>query len=301
MILPLKPMSPILQDQLPTGDEWLYQLKWDGARIIAEIRSGKVTLFSKNMQVRNDSFPELVSYLQQIRSNCILDGEAVVIEPTKQRPDFHSILKRLRFKKNTAIELATRTLPVTYVLFDLIAIEDQDVRTRNLMDRYDRLQQLFPERNNQCLVTDIFIDGEALFEWVKLNQWEGVVSKKAGSLYHEGKHHSDWYKTKVLLTYEVDIVGYTINEGRVASLVMTLDDIYCGKASAGLNQTIKKQLLDVNIVTNHTPVPIALPADVSPVNIRWLSQPFTAIVTSSEMTDHGHLRHPKIVQLRGMD
>ncbi len=294
-------MAPLLQDDLPVGDEWKYQLKWDGVRVIAVNRFGKVTLYSKNMQILNHSFPELVNYLQQIRINCILDGEAVVIEPTKQHPDFHSILKRLRYKKNAAPGLAIQQLPVTYALFDIISIRDKDLRSSKLTDRFAQLQELFPNRMEQCLVTDLFDHGEALLEWVKQHQWEGVVCKKANSLYREGKNHADWFKTKIMQTFAVKVVGYTVNEGRLASLVMTLDDIYCGKVSAGLNQKIKKQILELKTIAAISSIPLELPKDITPSNICWLTNPLVAVVTSLDITDQGILRHPKIVDLRRMD
>lgn len=299
-MLPFKPMSPILVEHLPVGDEWRYQLKWDGIRIIAEIQGGKVTLYSKNMQIRNESFPELVSYLAQIRHNCILDGEAVVIEPTKQRPDFHSILRRLRYKKGSVIELATRSLPVTYALFDLLSYKGVDIRSEKLRDRIDRLQQLVSNPSEQCIVTDLFEDGLTLWDWVQKHEWEGVISKKVDSFYRVGKKHSDWYKTKIIRTFEVKIVAYTINEGRLASLVMTLDDLYCGKVSAGLNERMKRQLMELAISSkNH--IEIVLPSDLSRNNLHWLKVPFKAIVSSLELTDYGVLRHPKIVELREME
>lgn len=295
-----KPMSPLLSDHLPIGEEWLYQLKWDGIRIVAEVQSKKVTLYSKNMQIRNDSFPELVQYLQQLEADCILDGEVVVIHPEKQRPDFHLILKRLRSKKSSTIEIATRYLPVTYVLFDILSLDGQDQCSKPFYERKENLQQLFPVKSNLVIVTDTFTEGDALWQWVNTQQWEGVVSKKAHSMYRFGKQHNDWFKTKVERKFDVAILGYTINGGRLASLIMELNGSFCGKVSAGLNQHLKKQLAELSIISNLATPPIALPPDVRRNTIRWFAEPLSALVTSLEMTDYGVLRHPKIVELRGI-
>lgn len=299
MKVPFLPMSPILIDGLPTGEEWRYQLKWDGMRIIAVVEAGKVVLLSKNMHQLNEAFPELVEYLQQrIKNDCILDGEVVILDPQKQRPDFHLLLKRLRVKNKAMIERFAHALPITYVLFDLLSQSGQDLRAWTFNERSEQLWELFSSPTQTCLVTDTFTDGQALWEWVKKNEWEGVVSKRALSRYHEGKRHNDWYKTKLVRAFNVVFVGYMCNEGRLASLIMCLDDVYCGKVSAGLDQRMREHLRHLPTVKGA--LPIEIPPILQKQDIYWFSEPLHGVVTSMEMTEMGILRQPKLVHIEGI-
>lgn len=298
MKVPLLPMSPILKEHLPAGEDWCYQLKWDGMRIIAVIDTGKVTLYSKTMRIQNGAFPDLITYLQQeVKSDCILDGEVVVLDPHKQRPNFHLLLKRLRAKNMALIHQKAQTLPVTYVLFDLLSLNGTDLRGEPLKNRYERLREQFAIPSETCIVTDSFSDGSALWQWVRENEWEGVVSKRLNSLYHEGKKHNDWYKTKVVRAYDVRFVGYMKKDGRLASLLMTMDGMYCGKVSAGLNQRLREDLQNLSAVKEKNVIPI--PQTLKINDLYWFLEPLYGVVTSMEMTEDGILRQPKIIKIMG--
>lgn len=196
-MFPFKPMSPILTSKVPEGVEWCHQLKWDGVRMIARIQSRNVTLYTKNMRVVNDQFPELVGALKaDVTRDCVLDGEAVVVEANGKRPDFYAILKRIRLVRESAITVAARTLPATYAIFDLLSVDERDIRDQPFSERNARLHELIPDRHERLLVTDTFDNGQALWAWVEEHRWEGVVSKKVSGKYRTGKLHRDWHKTK---------------------------------------------------------------------------------------------------------
>lgn len=299
MKVPFLPMSPILIDQLPIGEEWRYQLKWDGLRIIAIKDSREITLLSKNMHNYNDTFPELVSYLQQtVSKDCIIDGEVVVVDPQKQRPNFHALLKRLRIKNKVRLEQYAQTLPITYALFDILSLNGQDVRRSAFQERNQLLRDLFPIPSQICIVTDTFTDGQALWNWVIENDWEGVVSKRSISRYHEGKKHNDWYKTKVIRAYEVQFVGYMMNDGRLASLLMSMDEVYCGKVSAGLDERTRIFLRD--LPAGKDKPPLIIPQPLTRQDLYWFKVPLHGVVTSIEITDQGILRQPKIEKIVGV-
>lgn len=299
-MIPFQPMSPILMEDLPIGEQWRYQLKWDGIRLLSHIQNGDVTLYTKNMQNVSAAFPDLVIHLQKLQTHCLLDGEAIVMHPDKGRPDFHLMLRRLQQRKPSSIQRAAQIYPVTFAVFDILSINDADLRSLDLLDRYKVLYDLIPTQTDVCLIPDLFVNGDALWQWVNEHQWEGVVSKSIYSPYSFGEKHSDWYKTKVKRIFEVSIPGYMLNEGRLASLIMVMGDSFCGKISAGLNELLRKQLLDLPIYPIGSPSPIKLPIEVQKNQLRWLKQPIEATVTCLELTDNGIFRHPKIVELRGV-
>ena len=294
--LPLDPMVPISSETVPEGEEWGYQLKWDGIRIIASVRSGEAVLYSRSGLNKNDTYPELAERLSRLKGRFILDGEAVVFDPDKQRPVFQKVLQRERMRR-MGTEAAAK-YPVTYVLFDLLEWKGASLLKTPYAERYERLRQLFPERAPDLFVTDTFSDWKSLWKWVVEHEWEGIVSKRLESLYHPGKQHRDWFKKKIKQVYDVGIVAFTYREGRLASLVMTLEGAFFGKVSLGLNMSLR-QRLDQYARENRapdSPFPV-LPGELKGETVVWLRKPVRARVQGLEVTDAGLLRHPKLIEL----
>lgn len=298
MPLPSDPMKPILNDEIPAGPEWGYQLKWDGVRMLARIDDGRVELFSRRLLPKNNAYPELVRALSDIPGPCLLDGEVIVFDRTKQRPVFQKVLQRERLRTEASIAQAGTREPVQFVLFDLLHADGMDWRERPYRERHERLLRMFPEKRERYFVTDLFPQGQALWDWVEGQGWEGIVSKRLTSPYREGKKHKDWYKKKTALVLEADIIGFTFNEGRLASLMMVQDGFYFGRVSLGLNEELKRVLMRLSYNADPKAMPFAsLPADLKGIAVAWLEAPFRCTVTGLEITDAGLLRHPKIVQL----
>jgi len=298
-ILPLEPMTPISCGRLPTGEDWGYQLKWDGVRMISRIdSSGAVELFSRKMLSKKDVYPEIVARLKNLpadlyQGGLVLDGEAVVFDPAVGRPVFQLALQR---ERSQASRVVRQRWPVTYVLFDILYQDGEDLRSLPYLDRHRRLTGLFPERSPNLFVSDLFPDGEALWRWVEEHSWEGVVAKRLSSPYRTGKKHADWYKKKTALLLDVSIVGIVMRGGQPASMVMMDQHAYLGRVSLGLNDRDKQQLLQYAERYGGAPSPFAnLPAELTRERIVWLKQPFPCRVTGLEITAAGLLRHPKLV------
>jgi len=297
MTLPVKPMSPIYQDQLPKGSDIGYQLKWDGVRSLAALSKGQVMLYSKNMLTQNAAFPEIVAVLQKQfpDGSLLLDGELVMFDTVTQRPDFKRIQQRVRSKRVVSTESQYPNHQPIYVVFDILHEDGFDWASQPFQGRHQRLNELLPEKLPQLFVTDLFRDGEILWNWVETHQWEGVVSKRLTSRYHEGKKHQDWWKRKTSIQMEVDIYGITIREGRVASMVMMYEGAYFGRVSLGLNGVDKERLMTYAAAHPASFIPFSpLPEDLKKEQVLWLSQPLRCEVTGLEITHQGVLRHPKI-------
>src|SRR5690554_2378488 len=159
MKLPIIPMAPINHDVIPYGKDWGYQLKWDGVRIIAQLNNDNVTLYSRNGLIKNATYPELARKLAKLSKHMIVDGEAIVFDPIKQRPSFPMVLQRERLKVTHRIESAIHTHHITYVLFDLIEQDGEDLRGLSYLERYERLLSVFPAKEDWLFVTDLFYEG----------------------------------------------------------------------------------------------------------------------------------------------
>jgi bifunctional non-homologous end joining protein LigD len=323
LLKPFVPMSPIRVEEIPLGDEWRYQLKWDGYRVIASAYQGKVKLYSKNMLPANAMFPEIVEALSRIGGSFVLDGEAVILDPATLRPSFQKLQQRdKRFRRtaggnggsgtgsgvggeddsgegrgNRLGAVTTDPGQVQYVIFDLLQQDGVDLRSRPLAERDRALRELAGGWRSPLALTDLFEDGEALWQWVVDHEWEGVVSKRITSPYREGKQHRDWYKTKIVREWDVEIVGLLVREGRISSLVMRRDGQYFGRNSARLNERIRAELAKLPAGRTWADYFRTPPEDIGREQFRWLQKPFMATVTGSEVTEAGTLRHPKIVRL----
>src|SRR5690554_3497731 len=286
---PFEPMIPISKEDIPLGDDWGYQLKWDGVRIIAKIHEGVVALYSRSRLNKNTVYPEMVHYLSQaVNTSCILDGEMIVFDEQKQRPVFQKVLQRGR---------QIRSSPsVSYVLFDILQLQEQDLSSLPYSQRFEHLKSLFPERSPQLFISDLFSNGPTLWEWVCEHQWEGMVSKKLSSPYRTGKKHQDSFKKKTAQYHHVSIIGIRLNKGIVASLVMTLEGQYFGKVSIGLNMLQKQRLVDYAQQHTSQSMPFkTMPRELIGNELIWLDKPFSCSVKGLEVTDAGLLRHPQII------
>lgn len=141
-MLPFQPMSPILVPALPKGEEWVYQLKWDGFRTISAVQSGQAAIWSKKMLLKTAVYPELAAALSRLKGSFNLDGEAVILDPETGRPSFQLMQKRDKLQEKSQIEQVSRLQPVQYVLFDLLYEEGKDLRGLPFIERNQRLQKL---------------------------------------------------------------------------------------------------------------------------------------------------------------
>lgn len=294
---PFKPMSPLQTDRLPQGAEWGFQLKWDGYRLIANVEEGGVRLFTKNMLPAEGKFPEIAQALSSLPGKLLLDGEAVVLDPASGRPSFQLVQQRNKAAGASGIRRAADKLPVQYIVFDVLRIGEEDLRSLPFEERDRRLRELAADWHAPLFTTDLFPDGTALWRWVQANGWEGIVCKRLSSPYREGKEHRDWFKRKSMPEFDVEIVGLVWREGRVASMIMKENGDYFGRVSLGLNGALKDKLRQLDASDDMEGRLQTKPPTARGERIRWLIEPIGARVTGSEVTDDGVLRHPKLVSL----
>lgn len=286
MSLPSIPMAPITSPLIPVGSEWGYQIKWDGVRTLARLDgNGGVELFSKRLEPRNDTFPEIVALLKPLRIGaCMLDGEIAYFDGT--RPSFQRA--RLGVRKRSYDD------SLIFVMFDILYDNGMDLRSLPFRERYKRLAAKFPHKDPRLFVTDLFDDGLALWEWLNEREWEGIISKRLDSLYTEGKKHKDWFKKRKEVRIVADVVGIKLKNGQASSLVLRFEDRYIGHVS-GLDNASKKVLQQ--FMQNHPgecPFP-SLSQGMKKSDIVWLSVHFPCKVTALEFTDSGLLRQPKLL------
>jgi bifunctional non-homologous end joining protein LigD len=296
---PFIPMSPILSSELPQGEEWGYQLKWDGFRTIAKVDQGRVELYSKKMLPKNNKYPDLVHALSQLKGSFLVDGEAVVMDVETSRPSFQKMQQRDKLTDVRLIKRAAEREPIQYIVFDLLQLGTEDYKKRPFQERHDKLRELAAGWGPPFYLLDLYDDGEVLWEWVVAHGWEGVISKRLSSSYREGKEHRDWLKRKTMLRLEIEAVGILMKEGRFSSLVMRKDGVYFGRVSSGLNEKLRASLFHLPTDRTLKDYFSALPEGLKGTEVRWLNAPILCEVTGLQITEGGLLRHPKLLSLGG--
>ncbi len=288
-----KAMEPVKRDEVWDSNDFLYQVKWDGVRILAGIANQKVFLINKRGNERTRQFPELQSLPGLIRTDsAVLDGEIVVLREGK--PSFPAVMQRDRTSNSSAIDLLTKTLPIAYMVFDLWNLHGQDLRTRPLSERISLLAELFTDQDYLYQVQS-FANGSSLFEAVKSAGLEGIVAKRKNSCYSPGKQHNDWYKIKCLRTQKCLVGGYTLRQNRVNSLLLGVFRegrlSFAGKAANGLNsehwQMLSAKLPGLEISKS----PFAGP---TPKEAHYIKPQLAVLVEFLEWTDSLQLRFPVI-------
>lgn len=271
-------------------------MKWDGVRALAWVDGGEAELYSRKLLRKNETYPEIVERLRELKGTYLLDGEIIYFDAELGRPVFQKVLQRERTRTFAARRRSSIEQPVSYVLFDLLYINGEDMRDAPYAERYERLRQAFPPSDDPSLfVTDLFPDGESLWRWVVEHGWEGIVSKRLSAPYRAGKKHQDAFKKRVIQTYDAVCVGVVMREGRVASLALLYNGAYFGRASLGLNERSRSTLAAYAARFPAAESPFrSIPADLKRETLVWLSRPFPVSVTGLEVTEAGLLRHPKL-------
>jgi bifunctional non-homologous end joining protein LigD len=226
------------------GQEWLYEVKWDGYRAIAFLESGSVRLVSRNQNDLTAAYPELQSIGSSIRARtAILDGEIVALDG-EGRPSFSLMQQRTGVGEGGRRIRRTRDdIPVMYYAFDLLYLDGYNLMHAELEQRKELLASLLAP-GDLIRYSDHYIgNGKALFEAAIQRELEGIVAKRRRSPYVQ-KRSGDWLKIKIVKRQECVIGGYTDPRGsreNFGSIVLGLYDdqgrlIPVGQAGSGFTE-----------------------------------------------------------------
>lgn len=289
------PMEPRSCSELPSGKDYLYQVKWDGIRMIAFLDQGKVRLFNKHLRERTSQYPELHDLPQRIDAeSAVLDGEIVVLRDGK--PNFPDVMRRANCIINEQIGQMQISYPIEYILFDLLYLNGQNLMNLPLSERQIHLPNIAIEKDYLHLVEN-FPDGQALFKAVQSMDMEGVVAKKYSSPYIQGKKHRFWLKVKCLRRQNCLLGGYTLRGKLVNSLLLGAyrdgSLFYIGKAANGLDadsQEVLSQQLPALEIIDSPFVNISR----KPPEMHFIKPELGLLVEFLEWTDDLKLRSPVI-------
>jgi len=286
-----------------TRDGWLFELKLDGYRILAELTEGRVRLVTRRGNEANGSFPEIVRAVSALPyRHIILDGEVVATDE-QGRPSFQRLQQRARFLRPTEIRRATLENPVTFYAFDFLAFEDRDLRGLPLTERKRLLRELLPPAGQVHYLDHFEREGEQLFAQVEKMGLEGLVAKRADSVYQGGRS-PHWLKVRVDRTDDFVVVGFTAPRGSRTGLgALHLADYvnglltYAGRAGSGFKEKELAQLRS-ELERARRPTPPCEGPVPTGSDTFWVEPELVCEVRYKEWTDEALLRQPVFLRFR---
>jgi bifunctional non-homologous end joining protein LigD len=301
----LRPMLASTGERPFSREGWLFELKYDGVRAIAEAGRGVARLYARRGGERTDLYPELAPALAHLPvAHAILDGEIVALDE-RGRASFERIQRRFTQADARDAEALRRELPVVYYAFDCLELDGLDLRGLPLATRKQILAGLVPPRGPLRLADHVAGDGLALYEAAREHGLEGVIAKRADSRYAAGERSKHWLKLKVPRAGCFLIVGVSPGTGSrkaLGSLLLAGSRdgklVYVGSAGSGLTtRTIDALLPDLAARRRARPACTGLPEPL-PRGAWFVAPERVAEVRFTETTSAGMLRHPVFVRLR---
>jgi bifunctional non-homologous end joining protein LigD len=271
----------------PDGDDWAYELKWDGYRTIAEIEGGRLRLTSRRANDVTAKYPEVAGLPDALGIDAILDGELVVLDGGG-RPSFQAIQQHER--------------PAALILFDVLSIDGRDVMQLPWHERRILLERLGLAGPAWQTPPALVGDGTAMLHTATELGMEGVVAKRVDSPYRPGRRSSEWQKLKLTNEQELVVGGWLPGEGRLAGmlgsfLVGYYDDgqlRYAGRVGSGLKDAQRDQLARTLRRRDTSPF-VAAPRVKGAV---WVEPELVIEVKFTEWTVDGVLRQPTFLGIR---
>jgi bifunctional non-homologous end joining protein LigD len=294
----ISPMLATLTDKPFNKPGWVFEIKWDGYRAIAEVAQSnkgtvkrKIRLYSRKGNSFEKKYPEIVEALKSFGHDVVLDGEIIALK--EGMPDFHSLQNH-----------DETHAPLQYIIFDLLYADGRDLRNEPLTLRKKILKEIIP-KHKFFLESEHFEEsGIKFFEEVKKKGFEGMVAKDGTSSYIEGKRAHSWLKVKYFNEQEAIIIGYTEPRGsrkNLGALVLGAYDKgklrYIGHSGGGFTS---KELKDVCKLLSARETARSPIREKVPVNspITWVDPRYVCQIKFSEWTPDGRMRHPIYAGLR---
>ncbi|RJQ42986.1 MAG: hypothetical protein C4538_12740 [Nitrospiraceae bacterium] len=290
----IKPMLATLVKEPFDDPEWIFELKWDGYRAIAEMRERDVSLYSRNHISLNRKYPPVAEALQKLSLEAVLDGEIVVVDE-QGHPNFQMLQDYQKTKRGHLV----------YYVFDLLYFKGHDLTGLPLLRRKEILRKILPSHASRIKFSDhVLKDGVLFFRVVSEKGLEGIIAKHAQSLYQTGKRSRQWLKVKTRLTQKGVIAGFTEPGGGrkyFGSLVLGVFEanelVYIGHSGGGFGakalRTIYEKLYP--LIRKECPFKTE-PETNAPVT--WVKPEIVCELTFAGWTGDGIMRQPVFSRLR---
>ena len=280
----------------PLGAEWLHEIKWDGVRAILARDEDDVAIRSRSGREMAATYPELATAAADVRPGVILDGEIVALS-SDGVPSFELLQRRMNLRTAARVAGAVKSVPVTYVVFDLLHHRDGSPLRAPLDERLARLAAL--DLPQGFVPSECFSDPGPLQTFVSGRRLEGILSKRRNSVYRPGTRSPDWIKTVAFKSLRSIVGGFTAGEGArrdvFGALVLGLPAgqglRWIGSVGSGFTEIDARAIREALDEMTLSESPFEPHRDM-PAGITWVAPTLVAVVQYKEWTTAGRLRGP---------
>ena len=281
----IKPMLLGEVREVFDSKEYLYEVKYDGIRVLVFVSKDKVVIRSRYGIDITGLFPEMMVLCKMVKGNVIFDGEIIMLDNNKV--SFSKLQKRIHLKNKKTIEFLSKTNPVIFICFDVI-YEGKDLINLSLLERKDVLSNY---KDNDVFIKSTYVigDGTKLFNAIKKLDMEGIVAKKINSKYLVNERSDNWLKIKNYKSGDFIILGY-INkeESHVISLVLgehlNKKIVYVGKVILGKKRNLADKILKMK--------KSKAVLKIKDKDVIYIKPEIKCLIKYLERTENGLLRQP---------
>ena len=290
----IPPMLATAIDAPFSDKNWIFELKLDGFRAMAETGKKSLRFYSRNGLSFVDRFPTITDALLKIKKPMIVDGEVVLFNENNV-PDFQ---KLQHYEEN-------KHLPLVYYVFDILELDGENLCQKPLLERKRILKSVLPKTSNFIRYSDdVPENGIELFEETVKKKLEGLIAKRADSIYTPGVRSKDWLKIKGVESQEAIIVGYTQPRGSRKHFGSILLGQYVkgklkyiGHAGTGFTEKTLAEVMS-KMKPLETPTSPFKQRIKTNAPVTWLIPKLVCEVNYTQETRDGMLRHPVFKALR---
>ena len=318
--LTLEPMYAAIGTDVPGGDGWTFEPKYDGVRVLAHVSRRTVQLVTRNLKDKSASFPEVIAALRALAAKTgralILDGEIVALEKDGSPARFQALQARMHVKGATDVAWHVEQTPAALIAFDLLRDGDDVLIDEAWTERRRRLEQRLkglgaprssggrgPRRigagsGELRLGESRQGDGATFLEEARRAGWEGVIAKRTDAPYHPGKRSTDWLKLKVEFRQEFVVGGWTEprnSREHIGALLLGYwsgdDFVYAGHTGGGFTRAGLEQMYRKLAPLERRSSPFAETPRTNE-KAHWARPKVVVEVKFAEWTADGKLRQP---------
>ena len=296
----MRPMLATRGTHVPAGDEWQHEVKWDGMRVLVDVRRGVARLFSRNENDATVSFPELAGLPAD---DVLLDGEVVAF--ADGIPSFGALAERMHVSRADRARRLAERIPVTLLVFDVLRLGERDLMGEPLSDRREVLEGL-DLNHDRWQTPPVYADGQMLFEATYAQALEGIVSKRITSSYRPGLRTKDWLKFAHRRRESYVVGGWrpeTDSQDRLGAVLVGQPGpeglLYRGKVGSGIAGRKAVVLREVLAGLTRSTTPFV--DDVPRLDARgttWVEPVLVVDVESLGPSAQGRIRQPSYVGTR---
>ncbi|MFC6287888.1 non-homologous end-joining DNA ligase [Nocardioides sp. GCM10027113] len=307
----MRPMLATRGDHVPAGGGWVHEVKWDGIRLLADVTEGPdgrdrtIRLETRNENDATVAWPELVASTPQ--RDLLVDGEVIALND-RGVPDFGVLQDRMHVRRAATAEAKSRAVPATFMVFDLLRLDGEDLTRRPLRERRRLLEELVADGTlaGTWQVPGTYDDGAMLLEATREQGLEGIVSKRLDSRYEPGARSRHWLKFPHRPRRSYVVGGWrpeTGSTGRVGALLVgepTPDGlVYRGRVGSGIAGKVGPQLREAlePLARGSSPFTDEVPR-VDATGSHWVEPVLVVDVEALGLSTQQRLRQPSYRGLR---